>query len=570
MKNQEIAEIFARMADILEFKGENAFKVNAYRKAARILTDLTDDIEDLYKNKQLAEIPGIGQALQGKIEDYLLHNRITQYDALLDDIPQDLFTLLSIPNFGPRTAALAYRNLGVQTLADLEKAIQNGALAKLPGMGEKKVEKIHKGLELVKVSQTRISIAVAQTIIDHVISWLGEQAGPLVQRITAAGSARRGKETVHDIDILAQTNAGSELLQLFTKMPGVTDITGAGDTKASVILENRYQVDLRAVSLESYGAALQYFTGSQAHNIKLRGLAREKGLKINEYGIYNEKGKIGGEREEDIYRQLGMPWIEPELREDRGEIEAAQQNRLPHLVTLDDIKGDLHIHSTYSDGQMTLSEMAETVRSLGYQYMAFCDHSRSAFYANGLDEKRLMQQIEEIRKLNERFDDFTILAGTESDILPDGSLDFSDQILQQLDFVIASIHSAFETDPTGRTIAAMQNPFVDVIGHPTGRLISRRAGFALDIDRVIAVAAETGTVLELNSWWDRLDLSDLHVKRALDQGVKLCINTDSHQASHLMMMEFGVATARRGWAECKDIINTLPLDEFRTRQKRNR
>ncbi|HPG37859.1 MAG TPA: DNA polymerase/3'-5' exonuclease PolX [bacterium] len=570
MKNQEIAEIFTRMADILEFKGENAFKVNAYRKAARVLTDLTADIEDLYNNKQLGEIPGIGQALQGKIEDYLLHNRISQYDALLNDIPKELFSLLSIPNFGPRTAALAYQKLGVQTLADLEKVIQNGDLVKLPGMGEKKVDKIHRGLELIKVSQTRISIAVAQSIIDQVISWLGEKAGTQITRITAAGSARRGKETVHGIDILAETPDGAAVLQLFTQMPNVTEITGAGDTKASVILENRYQVDLRAIPAASYGAALQYFTGSQAHNIKLRGIARDRGLKINEYGIFNEHGKIGGEQEEDIYRLLGMPWIEPELREDRGEIEAALQNRLPHLVTLDDIKADLHIHSTYSDGQLSVAEMAETIRSLGYQYMAFCDHSRSAFYANGLDENRLLQQLEEIRRLNERYSDFAILAGTETDILPDGSLDFPDHILKKLDFVIASIHSAFETDPTGRTIAAMKNPYVDVIGHPTGRLISRREGFALDIDRVIAVAAETGTALEINSYWDRLDLSDLHVKRAIEQGVKICINTDSHQAAHLTMMEFGVATARRGWAECKDIINTLPLEQFRARQKRNR
>ncbi|MBN2412145.1 DNA polymerase/3'-5' exonuclease PolX [candidate division KSB1 bacterium] len=569
MKNQEISEIFFRMADILEFKGEVPFKVNAYRNAARLLADLTSDIEDIWKQGKLGELPGIGKALQGKIEDYLLNNKISQYEELLKQIPKDLFLLLSIQNFGPKTAALAYKKLGVETLDDLEKAIRNGKLAELPGMGDKKIAKISKGLELLKTSQERISIGIALPVIDGIKSYLKENAGSILKRLSHAGSTRRGRETVHDIDILAESDNGPELVQIFVKMPNVTQVLGAGDTKASIILNDRIQVDLRVVKKESYGAALQYFTGSQAHNIRLRGIAKNHGLKINEYGIYDGDRKIGGEEEEDIYKLLGMDWISPELREDRGEIEAALARTLPDLVTIDDIKSDLHIHSTYSDGQLGIKEMSEIVRTFGYTFMAICDHSKSAFYANGLNEDRLYQQIEEINELNRQNKGFHILAGCEVDILPNGDLDFSDNILKKLDFVISSIHSAFETEPTKRTLAAIHNPYVDVIGHPTGRLISRRDGFAVDMNEIIKHAAETGTALEVNSYWDRLDLSDINIKKAIDNGVKLSINTDTHHPNHLPMMELGVATARRGWARKQDIINTMTLDSFRAWQKRN-
>jgi len=569
MKNQEISEIFFKMADILEFKGEVPFKVNAYRKAARVLYDLTTDIEEIWKNGKLSELPGIGKALQGKIEDYLMHNKITQYEKLLQQIPKELFLLLSIQNFGPKTAALAYQKLGVETLNGLEKVINDGSLASLPGMGDKKIEKIRKGLELLKTSQERISIGIALPIIEGIKSYLKDNAGSIVKRLSPAGSARRGRETVHDIDILAESDNGPELIQTFIKMPNITQVLGAGDTKASILLNDRVQVDLRVVNSGSYGAALQYFTGSQAHNIRLRGIAKSHGYKINEYGIYEGERKIGGKEEADIYQYLGMKWIPPELREDRGEIEAAQKHSLPELVSLDDIKSDLHIHSTYSDGQLDIKEMTEIVRSFGYSYMAICDHSKSAFYANGVDENRLLQQIDEIHNLNKNYQDFYILAGCEVDILPKGQLDFSNTILKKLDFVIASIHSAFETDPTSRTIAAMKNPFVDVIGHPTGRLISRREGFTIDIDKIIKVAAETGTALEVNSYWDRLDLSDIHIKKAIENGVKISINTDTHHPHHLPMMELGVATARRGWAGKKDVINALSLEQFRVWQKRN-
>lgn len=570
MKNQQVAEILEKMADLLEFKGEIPFKIAAYRKASRTINDLTEDIETIWQEGRLAEIPGVGKGLQGKIEQFLAEGKIRQLDELLEQVPRDIFELLSIQNFGPKSVALAYKKLGVETLDDLEKVLDDGRLATLPGMGAKKVENIRKGLELRKTAGSRISIGIALPIVDEVISYIKEKAGSKIGRISPAGSVRRNRETVHDIDILAETDHGGEVIEIFTHMPRVTQVLGAGETKGSVVLDDRFQVDLRAVKSESYGAAQQYFTGSKDHNVHLREIAKKNGYKINEYGIYKSEDKVGGEDEKDIYHLLNMSWIPPELRENRGEIEAALKDALPELVTVQDIKADLHIHSTYSDGQLTIEEMAEQVRSMGYSFMAFCDHSKSAVYANGLDEKRLLQEIQEIRQLNEKYDDFVVLAGSEVDILPDGSLDFSDEILAQLDFVVASIHSAFKTDPTMRTLAAMENKYVDVIAHPTGRLISRREGFSLDMDQVIAKAAETGTALEVNSYWDRLDLSDINVKKAVESGVKISINTDSHHPNHLSMMALGVGNARRGWAKKSDVINAMTLDELRAWQKRRK
>ena len=570
MKNAEVAEILDKMADLLEFKGELPFKINAYRKASRMISELTEDIETLWQEKRLHEIPGVGKGIQGKIDEYLATGTITEFEQLLQEVPQELFELLTIPNFGPKTAALAYKELGVETLEDLKKVLDDGSLAKLPGMGPKKVENIRKGLELKETAGSRISIGIALPIAEQVIDYMNENAGDILDGLSAAGSVRRFRETVHDIDILAATEQGAEVIRIFTEMPRVTRVLGAGETKGSVIIDDRFQVDLRAVPLQSWGAAQQYFTGSKAHNVRLREIAKKSGYKINEYGIFEGEKTLGGRKEDEIYHLLGMEWIPPELREDRGEIEAAQEGKLPKLVQLKDIKADLHVHSKYSDGQLTLRDMALAMQAMGYSYMAFCDHSKSAFYANGLDEKRLLEQVQEIKALNKEFSDFVVLAGTEVDILPDGSLDFDDEILQQLDFVVASIHSAFKTDPTARTIAAMRNPYVDVIGHPTGRLITRRAGFEIDLERIFDVAAETGTALEVNAYWDRLDLSDVNIRQAIERGIKVAINTDSHHLEHLDMMRLGVGTARRGWAEKKDVLNTFSVDQLRKWQKRNR
>ena len=570
MINAKVAEILEKFGDVLEFKGEASFKINAYRRAARTIDDLTEDIEKIWQEGRLGEVPGVGKALSEKLDQFLRTGHIRQLDEHLQSVPKELFALLSIQNFGPKTAALAHKELGVETLDDLAAAAEDGRLVMLSGMGPKKVENIKKSLQLYTTAQKSISIGKATSIVAEYIAYLIGIAGEKIKRISPAGSVRRFKETVHDIDILVETDFGGEVIELFAKFPGVTRILGAGATKGSVLVDDRYQVDLRAVPGESYGAAQQYFTGSQAHNVRLREIAKKQGLKINEYGIFRGEDKIGGEREQDIYHALDMSWIEPEMREDRGEIEAAKQNKLPTLVTLDDIRSDLHLHTTNSDGQHSLEELVDYVRKRGYDYMAVCDHSKSAIYANGLDETRLLQAVEEIHRLDATLSDFTVLAGIEVDILPSGKLDYDDSILKQLDFVVASIHSAFKTDPTARTIAAMENPYVDVIAHPTGRLISRREGFVLDVDRAIDAAQRTGTALEINSYWDRLDLNDVNVRQAVSCGAKISINTDAHHFRDLTMMALGVGTARRGWAQKQDVINTFSIDELRAWQKRNR
>jgi len=570
MKNQAVAEILEQIADLLEFHGEVIFKINAYRKAGRVISEMTEDIETVWQEGRLAEIPGIGKGLQASIDEYLKTGGIRQQQELLNKSPRQLFELLRVQHFGPKTASLAFRELGVQTLEDLDKVIEDGRLAQLPGMGAKKVDNIRKGLQLVKSAEERVSIGLAKPLSDQVIDYLKKEAGDKAGRISAAGSLRRGKETVHDIDLLVETSSGAELVQLFVHMPGVTRILGAGDTKGSVMFNERVQMDLRAVPSESFGAALQYFTGSKEHNVRLRELAKKLGYKINEYGIFKNEEPHGGREEADIYRLLKMSPVPPELREDRGEIEAALAGHLPTLIEFKDIKAELHVHSTYSDGQLSLSEMATEVAKMGYAYMAFCDHSRTARYANGMEVERLQKQIQEIRALNKRMAPFKILSGIEVDILADGSLDYPDDVLQQVDFVIASIHSAFKTDPTTRTIAAMRNRYVDVIAHPTGRLISRREGYVIDMHEVIRVAQETGTALEINSYWDRLDLSDANARAAVNAGVKLSINTDAHHPEHLPMMHFGIATARRGWVEKKDVINCFSLAQLKKWQKRNR
>jgi len=570
MKKEQLSNLFERFADLLEFNGDTPFKINAYRRAARTLAELDGEIEPYWREGRLGELAGIGKGLQEKIEQFLSQGRIRQYDELLERAPKQLFELLSIPHFGPKTAALAHKELGVQTLEDLNSALENGSLAALPGMGAKKIEKIRQGLEFRRAAEKRISIGYALPLAEEAVSYLREKAGDAVGRISPAGSVRRVRETVHDVDILVETDRGLEVIGLFTKWPRVSRVLGAGHTKASVMIDDRFQIDLRAVKGESWGAALQYFTGSAAHNVRIRELARKKGDKVNEYGIFAGEDRVGGEKESDVYSRIGMPWIAPELREDRGEIEAALQDRLPDLIEPGDIRADLHVHSTWSDGQLPMEQMASHLRERGYAYMAFCDHSRAAYYANGLDPERLRRQGEEIMSLNERMAGFTVLAGVEVDILPDGKLDLDDETLAGLDFVIASIHSAFNSDPTARTLAAMENRYVDVIAHPTGRLISRRGGFEIDMERVIEGAARTGTALEINAYWDRLDLSDLNVKRAVESGVRLAINTDAHHPHHLPMMALGVGTARRGWASARDVINTLPLEQLRKWQKRSR
>ncbi|NOY76446.1 MAG: DNA polymerase/3'-5' exonuclease PolX [Calditrichaeota bacterium] len=570
MKNRTIATMFEKIADVLEFQGEIPFKVNAYRKAARIIGDMQEDIEDVWREGRLKDIPGIGTALASKIEEFLTTGKMSKYEEVVSSVPAGLIELLEIQNMGPKTVALAYKKLGVENLEDLKRVIADGSLAQLPGMGQKKVENILKGIELHERAQERISIGVALPLVEELISELKSRTN--LEKIQPAGSTRRMKETVGDIDILVETDRGADIIQTFVHLPQVTRILAAGDTKGSVIVEDRIQVDLRAIPKESYGAALQYFTGSKAHNIHLREIAKKKGLKINEYGVFRGDEKIGGAEEQDVYHALNLDWIPPEMREDRGEIDLAARHQLPRLIEQTDIQGDLHVHSKWSDGGATIEEIARAALAKGYRYIAISDHSKSVKYARGLEEERLLQKLDDIKAVQEKIPEIKILAGAEVDILSDGTLDYPDEILARLDIVIAAIHQGFKQQVTERMLAAMDNPYVFIIAHPTGRLISKREGYIMELDRVMKKAAETGTVLEINSYYDRLDLSDMNARRAREMGIKLSINTDTHQLYQLDMIKLGVGVARRAWLQPKDVINTYSLDELlKVRdQKRNK
>ncbi len=556
--------MFDRMADALEFLDENRFKVIAYRKAARVLEDYPEDIEEVYRKggvKALKAIPGIGERIAQKIAEYLETGHMHKYEEVMSMVPQELLTLLDVQGIGPRTLRLAYDKLGVRTVEDFKRVLEDGSLARLPGMGPKKIENIKKGLELYERMRDRIPIGLAFPLVNEIIEAMKKLDE--VNRISACGSFRRMKETVGDLDILTTGTDGRKIIDYFVHLPGVTRVLASGDTKGSAIFHDRYQVDLRVVPEESYGAALQYFTGSKQHNVHLRTIAKSMGLKISEYGVFKGDEMIAGKDEAEVYKAIGLPWIPPELREDWGEIEAAAAGKLPLLVELNDIKGDLHVHSRYSDGTATLEEIAERARELGYEYIAICDHSVSAKYAHGLEIERLKEKVERIRKLNKSLDGVRLLAGTEVDILPDGRLDYPDEVLKQLDFVVASVHTwRKDEDVTDRILRAMENPYVHVIGHPTGRLISQREGYQVDIDKIIEKAAETDTALEINAYYDRLDLRDINVRKANEAGVKLSIGTDAHNIGQLWMMVLGVGTARRGWSTPQSIINTMSYDEL--------
>ncbi len=556
MKNREIAEIFETMANILEFQGEMPFKVNAYRKAAQILRDLARDVSEM-DEKELLSIPGIGERLAKKIHEYVTTGKIKKYEELRSQVPEGVIKLMEIPGLGPKTVRLLYEKAGIDSVEALKKAIEEGKLLGLPRMGPRTIEKIKKGIQLYESISGRTPSGEALPLAEEPIEKI--RHGTSVTRIMYAGSLRRFKETVGDIDILAVAEDGGRVIDFFVGLPDVQEILAHGDTKGSVILKQRnIQVDLRVVPEESFGAALQYFTGSRQHNIHLRTIAREKGLKISEYGIFRGTEKLGGEREEDIYEILGMQFIPPEMREDTGEIELAMEGRLPHVVSVEDIKGDLHVHSKYSDGTATISEIREAAAKLGYQYIAITDHSPSQRIAHGVSPDLLMKKLEEIRRLNE-LEGPRLLFGTEVDILRDGSLDYPEEVLKEFDIVVASVHSGFN-DPeevmTKRLIAAIENPYVDIIGHPTGRLIGEREAYRVDMDRVVEAALKYDKALEINSHYKRLDLNDVHTRKAVTAGVKLAISTDAHHTDQLPLIRFGVGIARRGWAVPTLVVNT--------------
>ncbi len=552
MENQKLAEMFNKLADALEFKGENRFKVIAYRKAAQTLSNLTRDIYEIYKEGELEKIPGIGSGIAKKIREYFETGKIKKLEEALSGIPDGLLELLNIPGMGPRTLALAYKHLKVRNLTDLEKVIKTGELARLPQMGEKKVENIKKGIEIYKKAHKRMPLGKAYFIVQEILDYM--QRLPFVKRIEPAGSFRRMKETVGDLDFLVMSNRPEEVMKEFTSLPIVKRVLASGETKSSILIENDFQIDLRVIEEKSWGAALQYFTGSKSHNIKLRSIAKEKGLKINEYGVFQGEKYIGGKEEREVYEILGLDWIPPEMREDLGEVELAQKHQLPEIVDYD-IPGDTHIHSKYSDGVHSIEEIVQKALEFGYRFIAITDHSQSAKYAGGLSPERVIQRNKEIEALQKKYPKIKILKGMEVDILADGSLDYSDEILKSLDIVIAAIHIGFKNNPEGRILKAMENPYVNIIAHPTGRLISSRESYEINIDKILKKASELGVVMEINAYYDRLDLNDYNCRKGKQYGVKFVIGTDAHNIESLWQIKFGVGVARRAWLTEEDVLN---------------
>jgi len=574
------------MADIMEILGEDPFRINSYRKVARVIGDMATDIEVILASGKLAEVPGIGKSSLAKIEEFVKTGTITAHKQLLTKIPPTLLELLTVPGIGPKGVKVVYERLNVTTIAELKKVIQTGALAQLPGFGEKKAAAIAKGIEFLEKSTGRIRLDQALEAADIVTGFLQNVSG--IQKIQPAGSLRRRAETIGDVDILvAAAKVASaipkrskekpqEIVQAFTTAPFVQETLASGPTKGSAIIQIEnvpVHVDVRVVPQESFGAAAQYFTGSKQHNVRLREIAVKAKLKLNEYGLFREEKMIAGPTEEEIYQKLGLDYINPLLREDRGEVEAAKAHSLPELIKFEDIKGDFHIHSNASDGNASISELAQAAKDLGYTFICITDHSKSSAIANGLSAKQLAGQIEQIRKFNEKLKGISILAGSEVDILADGSLDFDNKLLAELDFVIASIHSGLGSPRekvTTRALKAMDNPYVNCIAHPTGRLLGEREPMDIDIDAVIKHAAQTHTALEVNANPYRLDLKDTHCKMAIEAGVKLAIGTDAHSIANLSLMGFGVATAARGWVTKTDVLNTFSENKLKSWVKSKR
>lgn len=561
MKNAILSELFDQMADIMEILGEDRFRINTYRRVGRIIADMPTDIETLLASGDLAKTPGIGKSSLAKIEEFIKTGTITAHKQLLAKIPPTLLELLTIPGVGPKSVKAVYEKLNVKTIAGLKKAIFSGSLAKLPGFGDKKAAAIARGIEFLEKSTGRIRLDQAVEAADIVTGFL--KGLPGIGRIQHAGSLRRRVETIGDVDILVAAKKGKKIIDAFTKAGFVQQVLAAGPTKGSAIIRTEttpVHVDVRVVPKESFGAAAQYFTGSKQHNVRLREIAVKAKLKLNEYGLFKADKRIAGATEEEIYQKLGLDFIDPLLREDRGEIEVAKTHALPELIDFKDIKGDLHVHTNASDGNADISELAYTAKDMGYKYICITDHSKSSAIANGLSSKQLANQIKQIHKLNEKIKGITIFSGTEVDILADGLLDFDKKLLADLDFVIASIHSGM-TSPrekvTTRTLKAMDNPYVNCIAHPTGRLIGQREPMDIDMAAVIKHAVQTHTALEVNANPYRLDLKDTHCKMAVEAKVTLTIGTDSHSTAGFSLMGFGVATAARGWATKADILNTL-------------
>ncbi|MBK8271116.1 MAG: DNA polymerase/3'-5' exonuclease PolX [Planctomycetes bacterium] len=565
MRNKDVSAVFDEIADLLEITGEQSFRVNSYRRAARTIKSLTKDIDDLHKAGGLGELPGIGKSMAAKIEEYLTAGHMALHAELMSAVPVELPKLLGISGMGPKKVALAWKELNVTGLDDLKRVIASGEFAKLKGMGAKSVEQIAKGLELLERSSGRTPLGIAWPLADELAEAMRGVEG--VRRVEIAGSLRRGCETIGDLDLLCDADDRERVVTAFTRLPQCRRVLASGETKGSILVERRdggeIQVDCRVVPTESFGAALQYFTGSKEHNVRLREMASKRGWKLNEWGLFEGETRLAGDDEAAIYEKMGVAFVPPEMREDRGEFDLKSAEA---MVEIGDIRGDLHCHTTASDGTADAITMAQAACDRGYEYVAITDHSKSSAVANGLTIDRMWRQIEMVKGLNKKLDKITVLVGCECDILADGTLDYPDNVLAACDFVVASVHSSMKQDRdrvTKRVIDAMSNPNVSLLGHPTTRLIGRREPMDLNMEAVVAAAAETGTALELNASWQRLDLCDLHVRMAVEAGVKICIDTDAHSTAQFDQMKFGIATARRGWVKTKDVLNTMPLPSLR-------
>ncbi|MGQ9560841.1 MAG: DNA polymerase/3'-5' exonuclease PolX [Candidatus Oleimicrobiaceae bacterium] len=567
MTNHEIARILLHIADILDIQGENPFKVRAYVRAAQTLQGLTQEVSTLADPAQLRELPGIGEAIAKKIQELLTTGSLRYYEELKQSPYARLTDLLRIPGMGPKHVRLVYEQLGVSSVEQLQQAAEQGKLRTLPGLGEKSEQKILEGIQQALRFRERMPLGYVLPQATAMVERLRQVRE--VQQASLAGSLRRMKETVADADILVASSQPEPVMEAFVRLPHVERVLSKGSTKSSVVTTDGFQVDLRVVSPTSFGAAQHYFTGSKAHNIHIRSLGVDKGLKINEYGVFKGEELVAGATEEEVFAAVGLPWIPPELREDQGEIEAAAQGRLPRLVTREDLRGDLHVHTNWTDGADSIPDMASAAQAKGYAYVAICDHSPTVGITNGLTPERLLAQMADIDALNQRLaatgNPFRVLKGIEVDIRPDGTLDLPEDLLSRLDVVVAAVHTRFSLsmeEMTRRLVRAIENPAVDIIAHPTGRLIGRRDPYQVDIDMLIDACRACNKALELNAYPERLDLSDLHCRKAKEKGVKVAISTDAHRHGNLEWMAYGLATARRGWLEPADVLNCLALDQL--------
>ncbi|WP_018112351.1 DNA polymerase/3'-5' exonuclease PolX [Thermus igniterrae] len=565
MRNQELARIFEEIGLMSEFLGDNPFRVRAYHQAARTLYDLDIPIEEVAARgkEALLALPGIGPDLAEKVLEFLATGRVGKHEELAARVPRGVLRVMEVPGVGPKTARLLYEALGVDSLEKLKEALDRGDLLRLKGFGAKKAERIREGLSLAQAAGKRRPLGAVLSLGRSLLEAIRQLPG--VEGAELCGSARRYKDTVGDLDYLVASKEGERVVAGFVRLPQVKEVYAEGRERATVFLKNGLQVDLRVVPPESWGSGLQYLTGSKEHSIKLRTLAQEKGLKLSEYGVFRGEERLAGETEEGVYAALGLPYIPPPLREDQGEIEAALAGRLPKLLELSQIKGDLQVHSTYSDGQNTLEELWEAAKALGYQYLGLTDHSPAVRVAGGPSPEEALRRVEAIRRFNEAHGPPYLLAGAEVDIRPDGSLDYPDWVLRELDLVLISIHSQFrlpKADQTRRILRALENPYVHVLAHPTARLLGRRPSIEADWEAIFAKALEKGVAVEIDGYYDRMDLPDDLARLAYGMGLWISLSTDAHQVEHLRFMELAVGTAQRAWIGPERVLNVLSYQEL--------